>query len=217
MRRYVTAVAAVLSAAGFSGCLVADTSHTLYLSPDGSVAWSVLERDIRSVEGSASERDREEQALFDAIARDAHPVLEGLRLLGPDHASVSVLRPERPYTVLTEARFARLDRAIERFFLELGVPVQVAMQADPHGGTLSVSLDLSVLEHEDPARETPATALLEDLDRYRLVLTHGRFTSARGFELTEGGRAATLATLSSGVEQTAGPSTFQLEWTTGAR
>lgn len=217
MRRHVTAAAVVLSAAGFSGCLVADTSHTLYLSPDGSVAWSVLERDIQSLEGSAAERDREEQALFDAIARDAHPVLEGLRLLGPDHASASVLRAERPYTVLTEARFARLDRAIDRFFLELGVPVQVVLQAGPGGGTLSVSLDLPVLDHDGPAPETSAAALLEDLDRYRLVLTHGRFTSARGFELTEGGRAARLATLTPKAGQAAGPSTFQLGWTTEAR
>ena len=57
---------------------------------------------------------------------------------------------------------------------------------------LSVSLDLSSLDDPGPEHESPVTALLEDLDRYRFVLTDGRFVAATGFDILDNGTAATL-------------------------
>jgi hypothetical protein len=217
MRRFVTALPAVLAAFGFAGCIVADTRHTLYLAPGGGVSWSVLEQDVRSLEGDRNARDVEEGHFLGTIARDQHPVAEGLRYLGPERASVRLLRAERPFVVLTEARFGRLDRVVEQFFMDLGVPVQATMHASAIGGTLSVSVDLSVLDGDGAAQETPVDALLEDLDRYRLVLTEGRFTAADGFEVSEDGCEAKLKVVDRRQLGPEGVATLALGWKTGRR
>ena len=39
-----------------SGCLIKDTTQTVYLEPDGTVTWSVLEKDVRSDAPRAEDR-----------------------------------------------------------------------------------------------------------------------------------------------------------------
>ena len=46
------AAASALSA----GCLQKETSHTLYLAPDGSVEWVTSEANVRSDEAEAGKR-----------------------------------------------------------------------------------------------------------------------------------------------------------------
>ena len=87
-----------------TGCLVKDTTHTLYLDPGGAVTWMVLERDIRSDEEERAPRDEEEREYLDAFARGEHGVALALRRLDGD-VRTTMLRAERPYTTMTEARF----------------------------------------------------------------------------------------------------------------
>ena len=212
MHRYCLAAAALVAAVGATGCLVKETTHRLYLSPSGSVAWTVLEESVRSIENEPSRRISEEQAWLAAIARDTHPVVEGLRRLGPDEASTTLLRPARPYMALTDARFPRVDRVIARLFEELGLRGEATLTVSGQEATLSVALDLSSLDDPGPESESPVTALLEDLDRYRFVLTDGRFVAATGFEILEDGSAALLREIPFETLEARGVLKLSLAW-----
>ena len=52
----------LLVAAATTGCLRKDTTHTLYLSPDGSVRWVVDEANVYSDEDDPGKRFQEEHA-----------------------------------------------------------------------------------------------------------------------------------------------------------
>lgn len=211
MHRYGLAAAVVAAAVGAAGCLVKDTTHRIYLSPSGAVAWTVLEEGVRSVEKDLTRRSNEERAWLDQINMDTHAVADGLRRLGSDDVSTRLLRLERPYMALTDARFARVDWVISRLFEELGLRGEATFEADGSGATLSVSLDLSSLDDPGPDPESPVAALLEDLDRYRFTLTDGRFVAASGFDIVEDGTVATPRVIPSEMLK-AGVLKLQLAW-----
>ncbi len=211
MHRNGLAAVALVAAVGAAGCLVKETTHRLYLSPSGAVAWAVLEESVRSTENDLSKRISEEQAWLAAIATDTHPVAEGLRRLGADETSTTLLRPARPYMALTDARFPRVDRVIARLFEELGLRGEATLTVSGPETTLSVALDLASLHDPGPEHESPVTALLEDLERYRLVLTDGRFVSAVGFAIVDDGRAV-LQEIPSEIIEARGVLNLKLTW-----
>ena len=212
MTRYWLAVTALAATVGSAGCLVKETTHRVYLSPSGSVDWVVLEESVRSDDNDSMKRANEEREWLDRVAADTHPVADGLRRLGPDGLSTRLLRPARPYTALTDARYARVDRMIGRLFEELGLRGEATFEARGQEATLSVSLDLSSLDDPGPDPESPATALVEDLDRYRFVLTDGRFVAATGFDILEDGSVATLQAIPSETRQARGVLKLRLVW-----
>ena len=61
MHRNGLAAVALMAAVGATGCLVKETTHRLYLSPSGAVAWTVLEESVRSIEDDPARRWSEEQ------------------------------------------------------------------------------------------------------------------------------------------------------------
>ena len=212
MNRYCLAVAALAATVGSTGCLVKETTHRVYLSPSGSVDWLVLEESVRSDDNDSAKRSNEERAWLDSVAAGTHSIAEGLRRLGPEDLSTRLLRPARPYMALTGARFARADRVIGRMFEELGLRGEATFGARGQYATLSVSLDLSSLDDPGPDAESPATSLLEDLDRYRFVLTEGRFVDAIGFDILENGSAATLQAVPSETLEAGGVLKLRLVW-----
>jgi hypothetical protein len=182
----------VLLAAPFtSACLVKETTHRLYLSPQGALTWNVLEQDVRSTESNPSNRAAEEQTFLDGVAANTHPALEALTRLVPYQTSVRLLRAERPYTVQTEARFERVDAVVGKLLSELQVPGRATLQRAGDEWTLTIAIDLSAVGDGDEI-DSPATALIEELDAYRVMLTEGRFVAASGFEIVDGGSAARL-------------------------
>jgi hypothetical protein len=212
MTRYCLAVAALAATVGSAGCLVKETTHRVYLSPSGSVDWLVLDESVRSDESDPTKRSIEERAWLDAVALEAHPAADGLRRLGPDGLSTRLLRPARPYMALTEARYARVDRMIGRLFEELGLRGEATFEAREQEATLSVTLDLSSLDDPGPDTESSATALVDDLDRYRFILTDGRFVAATGFDILEDESAATLQAIPSEARQAGGVLKLRLAW-----
>jgi hypothetical protein len=212
MQRYGLAVVALAAAVGATGCLVRETTHRLYLSPSGAVDWAVLEENVRSTETEPAQRMREEQEWLAAIARDTHPVAEGLRRLGGEGGSTTLLRPARPYMAMTDARLPRVDRVIARLFEELGLRGEATLTVGGQETTLSVALDLASLDDPGPENESPVTALLEDLERYRLVLTEGRFVAATGFAIRDEGTAAALLEIPSERVEARGVLTLKLTW-----
>jgi hypothetical protein len=212
MTRYCLAVAALAAAVGSTGCLVEETTHRVYLSPSGSVDWAVLEESVRSDDNDSVKRANEEREWLDRVAADTHPVADGLRRLGPDGLETRLLRPARPYMALTDARYPRVDRMIGRLFEELGLRGAATLEQRGQEATLSVSLDLSSLDDPGPEAESPVTALVEDLDRYRFVLTDGRFVAATGFDILENGSAATLLAVPSETLDAGGVLKLRLVW-----
>jgi hypothetical protein len=212
MNRYYMALAVLAATLGSAGCLLKETTHRIYLSPSGAVTWTVLEESVRSDENDTTRRSSEERAWLDAIATGTHAIAEGLHRLGPDQLSTRLLRSDRPYMALAEARFGRADRVILRLFDELGLRGEAALEAGGLDTTLRVSLDLSSLDDPEPEIDSPVAALLEDLDRYRFVLTEGRFVGAAGFQVIENGSAATLQEIPDATLEARGVVTLTLTW-----
>ena len=215
MTRYCLAIAALAAVVGSTGCLVEETTHRVYLSPSGSVDWMVLEESVRSDDNDSMKRANEEREWLAAIAADTHPVAAGLRRLGPDELSTRLLRPARPYMALTDARFARVDQMLGRLFEELGLRGEATLDARGQDATLSVSLDLSSFDDPGPETESPATALLEDLDRYRFVLTEGRFVSATDMDILDNETVATLREIPADTLKVGGVLHLKLTWRAG--
>jgi hypothetical protein len=213
MRLLATGVGICMATFGLQACIVKDTTHRLYLSPEGAVAWTVLEQDVRSDHSEPWQRSSEESAFIEAVIEKRHPMEIGLKQLASDATSVRWIRSERPYAVLTEARFARVDRLIQSFCDALKIDAQVSLESTADGSQLSVVLALSSLEQEGTEEETPVAFLLEDLDHYRFVLTEGRFVSADGFKLLENGSQAMLKIAERAEQYDARRLELRLEWT----
>lgn len=166
-----------------AGCLRKATTHTLYLSPDGSVRWTVDESNVYSDEADHGQRIAEEQAFIGPALIGAHRVALGLQAIAPDGlVRTTVIRDERPYHVVTDARFARVDRMFERLFNEAGVNAGVTLDERDGQHYLRMQFDFA---REGDERDRPAAALLEDFENFRFVLTEGRFVAGGGIDVPD--------------------------------
>jgi hypothetical protein len=181
----LVALAGVLSA----GCLRKEVTQTIHVAPESAV-WSVIERDVRSDEKAPASRIAEEHEYFLAAAAGRHPVAHAFRRLGAQTVKTSWLRRDRPYAVLTEARFASLEHVFKAVLRETQIrgAVTVVRTASGCGTRLTLNADLS----GEPASgaDSALDALISDLDDYRLVLTAGRFVAADGFRILDEGSIA---------------------------
>lgn len=188
-------VGALMCATLFAGgCLRQDTRHTLYLSPDGSVVWSVLQKDVRSDEKTAAARAAEEQAFENDVNLGTHSVAQAFRELGADQIATRWTRRERPLGVLTDGQFGAIDELARQMLARLGIPGSVFLDRDRSRTTLTIEVRCADLESEGGSGQESVMALVEELSRYRIVLTQGRFEAAVGFNIVEDDVAAPLET-----------------------
>ena len=170
-----------------SGCLQREATHTLYLGPDGGLTWMAAESNVYSDEADPGKRAAEDQSYIGPALLGAHPVARGLQALGPDTlVRTTVVREERPFHVITEAKFARIDTTLERLMLGSGVPARVTLSTEAERTTLRIHFDFSRTFVE---RDTPAAALLEDIEHFVFVLQEGTFIAGGGFEVPDRARA----------------------------
>ena len=216
LTRPMTAGLLAVAMMGATGCLVKQTTHTIDLSPEGTVDWVVIEREVRSDEHDPAERAREEQDYLAAARLGAHPVAEAFNLLGPTDVQTLVYRDRRPFLVVTRARFARLDWLGRRVLERTGVPGESRLEAVPGG--MKWTFVAGPEPPDDGTSEDeggPLGALIEDVDAYRIVLTEGRFVDAVGFTIVDDGTGAVPEEATSEDE---GPEPDQvvlsLTWTT---
>jgi hypothetical protein len=190
----LTGIIVLAAAALAAGCLRKDTTHTLYLTPDGRLTWMAVERDVRSDEQDAARRAAEEQAYVVAAGQGTHPVGRGLAALSPEGMQTRIVRGDRPYLVVTAAEFSSLEIAVRQLLAQLDVEAEVAVTHDGPATTIRVRIDAVDAVEGDREKqadgESAVAALFEDLERYRVVMTGGRFVAATGFELREDGTAA---------------------------
>jgi hypothetical protein len=199
-----------------AGCLQKETSHTLYLAPDGSVEWVTSEVNVHSDETDPGKRLAEEQQYIGAALVGTNDVARGFDALGPQSAvRTRVLRDERPFHVVTDAHFRATDRVLERLFTEMGVRTSASLVQDADQVTLRVRLDFGRPLDE---RETPVSALFDDIDHVRFVLTEGHFGAVTGFDVTEGVSAMLSSDWLERAEKACdakGTIDFALSWTIG--
>ncbi len=214
MRRILgmTMLAASVAAAG---CLQKETTHTLYLSPDGRLSWMVVETSVRSDENEPARRIAEEQTYLSEALNSAHAVGRGLASLDATWLRTRIIRDERPFVVVTEAEFSSLEFAVRRLLAQAEIDAQIV--AGDNGGVKSLVVRIDAVAEEQKTHsehETPITALIEDVDRYTFVLTEGRFVSAKGFTLLDGGtRAVPIETPWEKIVENGGIVELSLAWT----
>ena len=213
MKRLMSAGLLAVAMTGAAGCLVKQTTHTIHLSPEGTVDWVVIEREIRSDERDPAARAREERDYLAAAQLGTHPVAEAFALLGPTEVQTQVYRDERPFMVVTRARFERLDWVGQRVLDRTGVPGESRFETVPGGVKWTFVAGPEPSEEEGPAEAEVLGALLEDIDAYRVVLTAGRFVDAVGFTIVDGGSAAVLEERGEEDEET-DRLVLSLTWTT---
>jgi len=191
MTRPITAGLLALAMTGAGGCLIKQTTHTIHLSPKGTVDWVVIEREVRSDERDPKDRAREEADFLEAARLGAQPVAQAFDLLGPTDVQTLVYRDERPFLVVTRARFERIDWVGRRVLDRTGIPGESRLESVPEGTRWTFVAGPEPPEQGSAADEDHALgALVEDAGAYRIVLTAGRFVDALGFRIVDGGTAA---------------------------
>lgn len=194
MKKLTGIIVLAAAALAATGCLRKETTHTLYLARDGRLAWMAIERDVRSDEQEAAKRAAEEREYLEAAEHGTHPVALALASLSPDALRVRIVRADRPYLVVTAAEFSSFEFGVRRMLAQLDLKAEVAVTRDGPETTMRVRIDaVDAVERDQevPDRdEPPAIALFEDLERYRFVMTDGRFVAATGFAIREDGAVA---------------------------
>ena len=172
-----------LAAVSAAGCLQKETTHTVYLSADGGARWVAEESGVYSDEREPGARIAEEQAFIGPALIGGGRMAEAFHALGSDGlVRTTVIRDERPFHVITEAPFASVERMLARLFKETGVPATVTLTRDGDRTTLRIRFDFT---REAEERPSPASVLLEDLDRLRFVVADGEFVAGGGFEIPD--------------------------------
>jgi hypothetical protein len=218
MKTKLVAVAMLGLLALMSGCLVKDTTHTLYLEPDGRVDWTVLETDVHANGDDAAAVAAEEAGFLADVQAGEGGVYRALQSLEPLRADCRILRDERPFTVWNEARFDSLASVSQMILDRFHVPGQATLRTE--GREICFELVCYPDAAADDAGEDakPLEALVEDLDHYRVILTAGQFTEATGFRIEEGGRTAVpVAPDEAAVKAAGGAVRFTLRWDPAAR
>ena len=194
-----------------TGCLVDETTHGLYLHPDGGVTWTVRQEDVRS---DSEERPTEEEHAFLANVRaQRHAVALAFDLLAARRVETRILRDARPYTVVTRARFARIDRVLQDLLDGLCVRADVELHREGDEMRLSVDYSPDPTDDCESVREETLSALVEEPEHFRFVLTEGRFVEAEGFEIAHDGLLARgLSPSEEELETHHGMLSYSLSW-----
>ncbi len=189
MRTLLAAIVTIL-AAGSAGCLAKATTQTIQLSPEGTVNWVVIEREVRSTESDPAARAAEEREYLGAARQSRHPMGEALAALAPSSVRTTIYRDRRPFLVLTEAEFDRIDWLAQRALDRLGVPGTSVLERTSAGWCWTLTADLTAEADGDTG--DVLIPLVDTEGPLRVVLTKGRFTAATGFRLVNDGSAAEL-------------------------
>jgi hypothetical protein len=186
--RHLVGAAGLAALVAGGGCLKAEKTHSLYVAPDGTLTWVVVEKDVYSDEKDPAKREVEEQQYIALARTGAHPVADAFRRLGAPALSTRVVRDDPPFLVITTARFASLDAMAQAFLDTMGAGG--ISHAETGGGQTRWAMTIwSVALVDEPAADA-LTPLWDE--PWRVVLERGRFVAAEGFRLHEGGRTAVM-------------------------
>ena len=128
---------------------------------------------------------------MEAVAAGTHPVALAFRSLGATDVTTRVVAAEWPFAVQTEARFSDIARVWQDYFDRIGLQAQSSLQRAGNRTTWTLILDM--LEQ----REGPEVIGDEGLESLMpgdapppLMMRHGQFVDAVGFDISDDGRVA---------------------------
>jgi hypothetical protein len=206
LTRPFAAALAALSVLGLAclgaGCIEKESRSVIYLEPDGSLTWTVLETDVRSNAEKPADRAQEEADYRRAMLANPTPLVTLFTSLGGRQASRTVLKDTVPFEVHTSATFDRIDVLFERVCAAASISCVASVGDDGARMTLTVEI-FGELDVKAPEQE----ALNDALGSLKFVMVGGHFVGASGFVLA-GDRAATLDDESVDGE----PVTITLTW-----
>jgi hypothetical protein len=183
IRYFGSAIVLLVAALLAGGCLQKEAVHTIYLSPDGAVRWTVDESGVVSDDTDPAKRLLEEQTYISNAVSGTHVAAQAFRAMAAEGlVRTSIVREERPYHVITDAQFSSIDSALSRFFKEAGLKASVTMKNVEGRTSVRAKLDFS---KEPQDRGSPVLKMLEDLDDLRFVLTEGTFIAGGGFDVPD--------------------------------
>ena len=213
MRKTIPAL--LIGVLPLAGCLIGERSHVLHLEPDGSVTWIAHERAVRSDAGAAADRDREEAGYLDEARAERQAVARGLAKLGPTSLRAQLLRDERPFQVVTEARFAKLEPLLQGLLDGAGIAGTAKVVREGDESHLTITLEPEA-EGDDVEADEDLAGLLGDFEQMQFALARGRFVAATGFAISEDGAIASPLKI---ADEPAGgaPLVLSLEWTEDER
>ncbi len=195
MKRACSALLAAFVAIAGGCTMTAETYHSLYLDPDGTVTWSVVERNVRSESDDPHQRESDEQEWLAELDGGRNPVALALAQLGATSVETQLLRRERPFNALTEATFTAIDdlaRAIGD-----GLCVETRARLTREGSQHRLEIEIDFVEEELECDEAGTLLPLWDaLEELTIHLTKGAFTEAQGFTLDRTAAVATIDQLS---------------------
>jgi hypothetical protein len=180
------ALAGLLAA---TGCLRKELTHTIYVSPT-AVTWTALEKDVRSDDSDPGKRMLEEQDYILGAGGGQHPIARALYTLGATRIETTLLRRERPFTVMTTGQFTDLADLAAAIIKIAGVRGEATIERNGCEKTFRAWIDAS----NGGAEPDALSELMRDAISYRLVLTEGRFVRGEGFTIDEDGAVATIGT-----------------------
>lgn len=201
----LVAAAMLLTAA----CIDQNTRQIFYLDADGAVTWTVVQEEIRSDAEDKLDRIREEREFLQAVDRDEHDVARAFGRLGALWVDTQLVRAQRPYVVVTEARFESVARALEEFLLRVGLEAEAHLEAEGDRMRLTFSYRELEGQAEGSGDDEVVESLISDHETYRFVLTEGKFIDARGFRLEARDTAAVLVEVDENDE---GQAVHSLTW-----
>jgi hypothetical protein len=183
----VYGVVAVLGLVSTSACLRKEATHTIYISPSG-VTWSTIEKDVRSDDVEPDRRLFEEQDYILNARAGQHGVARALRLLGGTRVDTTILRRERPFTVLTDGQFGDPAQLAIALMRAVQVRGDATMERDGCERMFRAWMDV---ESSTSDGSNPVADLIAEASSYRLVLADGRFLRGEGFTIEDDGSVAT--------------------------
>lgn len=209
---------ALSSAALGAACIESDTRATMTVSPDGSVRWTVMKRDIRSDGATAEERQREEREYMAKVERADHGEALAFRLLGATDVRTRIVSDEWPFAHVTEGRFGDLGQAWARWLELQRLNGESSCRREGNRVTWTAVFEEPNGDSEDGDKDTEAGRSLFDLfgdDGPVIFLQGAQFVAARGFTLDDDGRLARPQELDRHDWSKEPKLTLSLTWTVG--
>lgn len=202
-------VAALALALASAGCISERPIQTIVVEADGSVTWTVVEMEARSLGDSAEGMRSEDAEFLERAASGDGDMARALRALGPTDVESTVLRDRRPFLVVTEATFPSVEALAQALVGEAGT---VTVERGPDRVAVTATVRSSDVDRGEEGDDTPLEILGRKCEDIAIVLADGAFEegTTAGFDAE-----LDLAQVDRAEVSTDGLVTLRLEWRTG--
>ncbi len=219
-RRTTSVLAAALllaASASVSGCLDGDIRQTIYLDPGGWLTSEIVALNIRSDCADPAARLAEEQEFLEDLRSGAYE--EEWFPEGADSIEATILRSERPYTVVMTAHYERVEDFFEAALEEGSDTIEAEVWLEYLGSETRLVItvwddEADAEECSDPCEQAEEVECSDSEaldDSVQIILTEGRFVDAEGFKIN-GDLAIPLPDECTAAKH--GVTTYSLTWTT---